>query len=407
MSRLLFFALLVLTTCTSPYKLQEFVYENPVDTTTRPIEYQEKKGYAVDGVYADNRFAGARLNDFTKLPDGSYQVTIVPENTPINPSPWYAFKLWAEEEREVEVVLHYADAKHRYHPKLSSNGMEWMPLDSTLIRMSDDSVDRIMRLRLGPDTLWVAAQEIMASPQVRSWAETLAGHPDVQLSSIGKSALGRDLLHLDIGKGAADQKPTIVLLSRQHPPEVTGFLALQAFLAPILEDSPLANAFRDKYRILVYPLINPDGVDLGHWRHNTGGIDLNRDWAFYHQPEVRGVVEHILTTTRAHKNEVLLGLDFHSTWYDVYYTSEPDITGSSKVPFFKDYWLQGVAAAIEGYSPRDAPSRDTRPISKNWFVRQFGAEGITYEIGDDTPREDIAHKGAVTAVEMMQLLIFR
>jgi hypothetical protein len=70
----------------------------------------------VDGVYADNRFAGARLNDFTKLPDGSYQVTIVPENTPINPSPWYAFKLWAEEEREVEVVLHYADAKHRYHP---------------------------------------------------------------------------------------------------------------------------------------------------------------------------------------------------------------------------------------------------------------------------------------------------
>ena len=35
----------------------------------------------------------------------------------------------------------------------------------------------------------------------------------------------------------------------------------------------------EKFRVLAFPLMNPDGVDLGHWRHNAGGIDLNRDWS--------------------------------------------------------------------------------------------------------------------------------
>jgi len=38
-------------------------------------------------------------------------------------------------------------------------------------------------------------------------------------------------------------------------------------------------------------------------------------------------------------------------------------------------------------------------------LTQFDAEGITYEIGDDTPRDLIQEKGEVSAIEMMQLLI--
>jgi hypothetical protein len=30
---------------------------------------------------------------------------------------------------------------------------------------------------------------------------------------------------------------------------------------------------------------NPDGVDKGHWRLNDGGVDLNRDWGPFTQPE--------------------------------------------------------------------------------------------------------------------------
>ena len=82
--------------------------------------------------------------------------------------------------------------------------------------------------------------------------------------------------------------------------------------------------FLDKYRILVYPLLNPDGVDLGHWRHNVGGIDMNRDWAYYHQPEIRKISNNIVKESKKNASQVILGLDFHSTYHDVYYTNAVD-----------------------------------------------------------------------------------
>ena len=39
--------------------------------------------------------------------------------------------------------------------------------------------------------------------------------------------------------------------------------------------------------------MNPDGVDLGHWRHNANGVDLNRDWSYYNQPEIKQAVNFI------------------------------------------------------------------------------------------------------------------
>ena len=67
--------------------------------------------------------------------------------------------------------------------------------------------------------------------------------------------------------------------------------------------------------------MNPDGVDLGHWRHNSGGVDLNRDWSKYHQKEIKTTVDFISKTLKASNSKLVLGLDFHSTYYDVFYTN--------------------------------------------------------------------------------------
>jgi len=47
------------------------------------------------------------------------------------------------------------------------------------------------------------------------------------------------------------------------------------------------------------------------------------------------------------------------------------------------------------------------PVSKSWFHTQFGAVGITYEIGDSTPRDFIEEKGRTSALEMMKLLMYQ
>ncbi|HBQ61210.1 MAG TPA: hypothetical protein DD671_16725, partial [Balneolaceae bacterium] len=61
-------------------------------------------------------------------------------------------------------------------------------------------------------------------------------------------------------------------------PEVTGYRSSLYFLEELASDSELAARFRQTFVIKAFPLLNPDGADMGHWRHNAGGIDLNRDW---------------------------------------------------------------------------------------------------------------------------------
>ncbi len=388
------------------YKAKPYDFPRPVDTKSKPIAYQEKKVYHIEsaGIYVDNRFDGARVND-CRFNEDTLQITIEAENEPINPSPYYGFKIWSDTEKEILLELNYPNGRHRYYPKLSRNGKSWEWIDSTDFRLAADSVNAYLNLSVSPDTIWLAAQELNTSSDVRAWCLEKAAHSDVSFSTIGKSRLDRDLLHLEIGRGELRKKEAVLIISRQHPPEVTGYLAMQAFVDAILEDTPIANAFRAQFRILVFPLMNPDGVDLGHWRHNVGGVDLNRDWAYYHQPEVRQVANYFVKTLRQHKNKAVLGLDFHSTWDDVFYTMTDEVPAHIKG--FKDYWLQGIAEAIPGYTPRDAPSAALTPTSKNWFATQLKADAVTYEIGDDTPRDFIREKGRISAYEMMKLLILR
>ena len=379
-------------------------YPNPVDTTTRPIQLQQKKTYVIGELSATNDFPAARLNKFLQENDSTYIARIWPENFPINPSPWYAFKLWSKTEREIYLKLDYSNgAKHRYTPKLSKDGARWSTLDTTLLQLNQDSTNATVRLRVGKDTLWVAAQEIQDHKRVGAWVRKMAENPLVQNEVAGKSALGRDLYHLNIYKGTDYRKrPTVLIISRQHPPEVTGFLCMKAFVETLIDEGA-TNGFLAKYRVMVYPLMNPDGVDLGHYRHNTGGVDLNRDWAEYHQPEVRQVTNHMVRETVSAKNDVVLGLDFHSTYNDVYYT--PDVSVPRKIPEFTKAWLEKIRIATGLDDINESPGKISRPTSSGWYNQQFGATGITYEIGDKTPREFITKKGVESARAMMELLL--
>ncbi|MEM7105807.1 MAG: M14 family metallopeptidase [Bacteroidota bacterium] len=384
-----------------------FDFPNPIDTSSKEIQMQEKGEFYFreSGVSIDNTFDGARMNGAKMLDSVTLLVSITPENAPINPSPFYSFRVSADKEKEITLILDYLDAKHRYYPKVSDDGETWQRLPESDVQVAENEKTASLKLKLSPEKLWVSGQELMNSTYTKNWCEELATDSRVRFSSIGKSKLGRDLYLLDIYEGEKEKKETVVILGRQHPPEISGYIAMEAFVEEILGDSALSKAFVSKFRILVFPLMNPDGVDLGHWRHNAGGIDLNRDWSKFRQPETRQVADYMVAETTRSKNKVLLGLDFHSTHRDVYYTMDESMP--SVINGFKDYWLDGIDDAFADYKPEDAPSGLTRPISKGWFYLQFGAESITYEIGDHTPRDFIRAKGSVSAKEMMKLLILR
>ncbi len=380
-------------------------FKTPVDTTTKLIITQKKQMFALDdlGVYASNEFDGARLNGLKGVNDSTAILFINPENEPINNSAYYAFKIWSKTPKPFYLRFQYPKGfKHRYVPKLKKE-RDWFIIDSTNIFKRDSIVT--IKVSLNKTPLTVAAQEINSSSEVKLWYTNLIKGKEsyVHFSNFGKSTLGRDLPVLDIYKGDKKSKDVIVLLTRQHPPEVTGYFAFQEFLKTILNHSGVSDAFLNKYRVLAFPIMNPDGVDMGHWRHNAGGVDTNRDWSVYNQPEVKQTVAYITKTLRKNKAKLILGLDFHSTYKDVFYTNK--IRKETTLPNFIEDWFKALEQNIPNYKVNEAAGNSTKPVSKGWFLYGHKATGITYEIGDATPKDRIQLIGKVTAEQMMNVLL--
>jgi len=98
-----------------------------------------------------------------------------------------------------------------------------------------------------------------------------------------------------------------------------------------------------------------------------------------------------------------LGLDFHSTYYDVFYTNtERKLTA---LPEFLPKWFSSLEERIPEYKVNEKPSISKQPTSKGWFINAHKAVGVTYEIGDDTPRDRIKLIGKESARAMMRILI--
>jgi hypothetical protein len=97
-------------------------------------------------------------------------------------------------------------------------------------------------------------------------------------------------------------------------------------------------------------------------------------------------------------------IDFHSTFEDIYYTIDPNQKGN--MPGLVPGLINSVAEEIEGYEPNIRPNDLNEPkISfTSFFFYEFGAEAVTYEIGDGTSRELIKRKGELTALKLMELM---
>ncbi len=393
--------ILINSCCT--YKAKPFNYPQPEDTSNKKIELQEKKIYRFGQISADNLFDGARLNNMIQVDDNTFKAVISPENTPVNNSAWFAFRMSSDQPVNINLVLEYINGSHRYIPKYSYDKVNWTMVDTLSIKyVSGTSVTFPFQLDSRP--VYITGQELVTSSDIYDYCGKMAQKPDIRMGSYGTSSGGRNLIYLDIFHGKPDRKPLLIIMGRAHPPELSGHFAMITYLETILENNVLANAFRKKFRILFFPMINPDGVDMGHWRHNLHGVDLNRDWAEYRQKEVEQLANFMVREQKTKKNKMVLCMDFHSTQKDVMYTHVDSIV--SVVPGFKDYWLFGLDEAMPDHKPHEEAYGFSQPYAKGWFHKQFQAESIIYEVGDETPRPFIREKAALSAREMMKLLVF-
>ncbi len=359
--------------------------------------------FAEDGVVFDSQFPAARLSECTRLGPGAYAVTSEPENRPINPSPWFAFRVRAERPRPVSIRINTATARLRYVPKVSVDGRRWITLPAEAFVRGEREDEGTIRIDVGPEPLWVAAQEIVSGEDLDSWGRSLESLPFVARREIGRSVGGRALHALDIdatASGAASG--CVVIVGRQHPPEVTGSLALMRFVETVVAETPLARRFRARFAVLVVPLVNPDGVAGGHWRHNLNGVDTNRDWDRFDQPETRAVRDAVRAMRETRRP--VLHLDFHSTFSDVFYTQTDD--KPMQPAGFTKVWLEGISTRVPSYAIKRTPNANpTQATSHHWAHREFGIPAITYELGDNTDRALLQTVAAAAAESMMEQLL--
>ena len=368
-----------------------------------PLQAKRSWRFPLEGVCFTNAFEGARLNDCERLGPREFRVVIGPENRPVNNSAWYAFRIEAESAATLAVHLTYQGGRHRYPPRISQDGRQWRLLEGA--RYVHDRSQQTATLTLdlaAKTTLWVAGQELVGVARLESWIEQIAEKPFVRQSTIGQSVLGHPLRMVTIGKPTA--RDYVFIISRQHPPEVTGSLALMAFVGKLCGKMPLAATFRERFATVVVPLVNPDGVAQGHWRHNMNGVDLNRDWRLFAQVETRQVRDALLKLVAVPGTRPFLFLDFHATHRNLFYTQS-----DRHETFPRDFtrrWLTSFAQRFPEYAFRRQGSHNPRGgTSKSWAFEQFGIPAITYEVGDGTDRAliDRATRGA--AEEVMKLLL--
>ena len=122
------------------------------------------------------------------------------------------------------------------------------------------------------------------------WAalDPLVRAPGLSVSEIGRSIQGRPIRAVTFGSG-----PTTVLLwSQMHGDESTATMSLADLIAWFASSTPeyaaLRNTLAARLRIVMIPMLNPDGAELFQ-RENAVGVDVNRDARNLATPEARAL----------------------------------------------------------------------------------------------------------------------
>ncbi len=371
-------------------------------------------------VYTD--YPGANIGSCEASPK-QLDVSIVPEDSEVvNTSPWYGFRIDPKPGTgpfELNIVLNYPNnienLKHRYVPKLSTNGVDWEAINPDSVSVSDNGLTALFSIQLEDEPIYVSAQENLASDWYKGWFAEIQkswniGNPQ----TVGYSHGYRPI---EVFETNPQTKTHLLFLGRAHPPEIPGAMAMRAFLNDLsdtrLEEcssglSPVCGFFA-RYNLVLIPFLNPDGVVLGHWRHNSGRVDLNRDWGNFSQPETAAVRRFLDELDLS--SSLRLMLDFHSTNRDVLYIqtqSDP----MDPENFISD-WLDLVSVqAVDqnkngypaGFEPAERELTETG-TSKNYFYRTYGVPSITFETGDNVDRDTLPERLSFFSQAMIEFFV--
>lgn len=238
----------------------------------------------------------------------------------------------------------------------------------------------------------------------------------IQSSSIGQSVMGKEIPCLKTGSG----EKKLLLIGSHHGLEYLTSAFLMRFLSQYIVRLITGNDYfmhnlhslSEKVTLYIIPMINPDGVDIAvnglditnphhrklismvgiHsfnkvWQANAQGVDINHNynagWQMVierpapskfggeypeSEPETQAAVNFIRS------NDINMILAFHSQGKEIYY----DFDGMTAL---RSNEIANKLAAESGYAVARPEGSAAFGGCKDWFIKEFGREGFTIEIG--------------------------
>ena len=359
------------------------------------------KECSTDTVKIDFNFSGSGNLSCEVIKSDYIKIFINPElDDSINPSPWFAFRK-SEHSKSIKLALDYKNYHHRYHPKISIDKKSWNKIDEANISKKENGKIVVIDFLPSSQKNYVASQELITNFWYNKWYNELENSGRVRREVIGFSVLKNPIPMFFVEKNI--NNPYILILGRQHPPEVTGAFAMRGFINQLLNKNSLSDSFLKNYNILFVPLMNPDGVMNGYWRYNENKKDLNRDWGIFIQPETDAVNKKL---TELKNKKLALFIDFHSTFKNLFYIS--DIAEESPMKNFLEDWLLGsrksLSAANYKYEIINSLNKDNG-VSKNYIYNKYKIPSVTYEVSDNEDRDVIQQSSSILAINLMELLL--
>ena len=363
---------------------------------------QNNKECITEHVTIDFNFSGAGNLTCEVISSDHIRISVVPESKEsINPSPWYAFRK-SKNTKKILVELSYGEYEHRYFPKIKKTNGNWEKINERDILIKNGGKNVLINLYPSKESQYISSQELITEDWYEDWYVTLKENNFLRSKIVGYSVQNRPIKAFFSNENI--NNPYIFILGRQHPPEVSSVFAIKGFINELIGNINLSKEFLSKYNIFFVPLMNPDGVENGFWRYNYNKKDLNRDWDNFFQPETNSV-KNFLDNLK-NRNQPILYIDFHSTYKNIFYISDAQLTNS--YPNFLLNWLEKSRLELSkigyNFSIKESYTKSNK-VSKNYFHNKYNIPSMTYEVSDTEERSKITKSSMILARNLITILL--
>jgi hypothetical protein len=183
-----------------------------------------------------------------------------------------------------------------------------------------------LKVEMRGPKLYVARVEPYRVSDLDRLLGAIRGNPLVEISSIGRTAGGRDLEVIRIGDPAAPYR--VFVRARAHPWEAGSSWVAEGLIRRLLNQDDEAKKWLKVFSVYVLPMANKDGVARGGTRFNLNGKDLNRGWDVPADPALvpeNAALERWLERMTAAGRRPHLALELHNDASGLLHISRPPV----------------------------------------------------------------------------------